>query len=145
MDIERYTYKVSLEFPQYEFESIGPKGMIRKVVRFIEMDESNNIYNLAFGDLDEKTGEMNDFIVSNNNDREKVLATDTVMDFTNEHPEALVFATGSTPSRTRLYRMGISQHWKKINAIFYVWGFIEDYWEPYQPNKAYRAFLVKRQ
>lgn len=66
MRLERYIYRFSLEFPQYEFESEGPKGTIKKVVRYNKMKGSENLYNLAFGDLDEKTGEINDFITSNN-------------------------------------------------------------------------------
>src|SRR5687768_11376181 len=103
MRLERYNFRWSLEFPQYEFDSIGPKGRIVKVVRFNRMDGSKNLYNLAFGDLDKSTGEIDDFVTSDNNDREKVLATvaDTVIDFTLQKPDALIFATGSSGARTR--------------------------------------------
>lgn len=147
MRLKRYTYTASPGFLQYEFESKGPKGILKKVVRYNKMEGGKNLYNLAFGDLDVQTEEINDFIVSNNNDRIRVLATvaGTVIDFTQKHPEAIIFAAGSTPSRNRLYRMGISLNWREISTIFYVWGFIEGKWEPYKPNTAYEAFLAKRQ
>src|SRR3954468_8999771 len=104
MHLESYIYRVSHIFSQYEFESVGPKGKFTKVVRFNRM-ERNDIYNLAFGDFNEKTGEIDDFAISDNNDREKILATvaKTVIAFTQTRPEVMVFATGSTGARTRLY------------------------------------------
>lgn len=147
MRLERYSFRWSFEFPQYEFESMGPKGRIVKVVRFNKMEGSKDLYNLAFGDLDKSTDEIDDFVTSDNKDREKVLATvaATVIDFTQQKPEASIFATGSTGARTRLYRIGIFLHWREISTIFYVWGFIDGKWEFFQPNRPYEAFLVKRQ
>ena len=51
MQLPRYTYKTNENFQDYEFISIGPKGIIKKVVRFTEI--SNNVFNLGFGDLDD--------------------------------------------------------------------------------------------
>ena len=41
-------------------------------------------YNVGFGDFDPKSGKINDLVVTDNKDREKVLATvvATAMDFT---------------------------------------------------------------
>jgi hypothetical protein len=63
-----------------------------------------------FGDLDEETGEISDAIVTNNEDTRKVLATvaATATDFTNKFPDMWVFAKGTTHSRNRLYRRGIT-------------------------------------
>lgn len=68
------------------------------------------VYNLAFGDKDPVTGEIGDRVVSNNGDIEKALATvaGAVFAFLDQHSEAWIFAAGSTSSRTRLYRMGIT-------------------------------------
>jgi hypothetical protein len=110
MYLDRYKYSINESFSDYEFFSEGPKGSIKKIVRFTSIDK--NIFNLAFGDLIEATGKINDIVVTNNNDSHKVLATvaATVHDFTIQYPKAIIFAKGSTHSRTRLYRMGITNH-----------------------------------
>ena len=92
----------------FGFVREGLKGGIPKLVQFGETN-LKDFYNLAFGDEDLAAGEINDSIVSNNNDSNKVLATvvTTVYAFTDKYPEAWVYATGSTRSRTRLYRMGL--------------------------------------
>lgn len=106
MYLPHYSYKASPSFLDYEFVSEGPKGKIKKVVRFTKIDDS--VYNLAFGDLEEDTGEINDSVISNNNDSSKVLATVAmiVKDFSLRYPDEWIVAIGSTHSRTRLYRMG---------------------------------------
>lgn len=146
MQLERYDYSVNHELLQYEFYSEGPRGRFKKMVQYKRMQGEVDSYNLAFGDWDDIINDINDLIVSNNNDRERVLATvaNTVISFTELRPEAMVFATGSTPARTRLYRMGIFLNWLTINVLFNVWGYINDKWELYKPNTPYEAFLVKR-
>ncbi len=94
----------------FEFTSQGPKGQIPKLVKYSETN-LKDMYNLAFGDKDIKTGQINDTIISNNGDSDMVLSTvvSTVYAFTDKYPDAWVFATGSTKVRTRLYRM-VSQN-----------------------------------
>jgi hypothetical protein len=69
--------------------SEGPKGKIAKLVQFGETN-FKGLYNLAFGDKDLITGEINDSVISNNNDSEKVLATvvATVYAFTDKYSDA---------------------------------------------------------
>jgi hypothetical protein len=144
MELSHYTYKINENFLDYEFSSIGPKGHIRKVVRFTQI--STNVFNLAFGDLDEKTGKISDIIVSNNNDSRKVLATvaATVHDFTLQYPDVWIIAKGSSLARTRLYRMGITNHWNEISTDFEVFGLKESTWESFKARRDYEAFLVRR-
>ena len=144
MQLPRYSYKTNDNFLDYEFGSIGPKGHIKKVVRFTKI--SNNVFNLGFGDLNEETGEISDISVTNNNDSRKVLATvaSTVHDFTLQYPEAWVIAKGSTSSRTRLYRMGITNHWEQISHDFEVFGMKESEWQPFEMRRDYDAFLIRR-
>src|SRR5258708_13508307 len=120
MQLPRYIYKINENFLDYEFSSIGPKGHIKKIVRFTQI--SINVFNLAFGDLDEETGEISDIIVTNNNDSRKVLATvaATVHDFTLQYPDAWIIAKGSSHARTRLYSMGTSNYWTEISKQFKV-------------------------
>lgn len=144
MHLPRYAYKTNSTFLDYEFESIGPKGKVKKIVRFTEVGKA--VYNLAFGDIDVLTGEISDTIVTNNNDSKKVLSTVAaiVIDFTKEYPESWVLAKGSTHSRTRLYRMGIANHFIEITEIFEVYGLVEVSWVSFERRKDYDAFLIRR-
>jgi hypothetical protein len=51
----------------YEFDSVGPKGTVTKVVTYREINVKD-IYNLGFGDKDPDTGYVSDLVVTNNND-----------------------------------------------------------------------------
>lgn len=144
MQLPRYPYKTNAAFLDYEFISEGPKGNIKKVIRFTKIDKT--VFNLGFGDIDEETGEISDTVVTNNNDSRIVLATvaATVHDFTVNYPNSVVIAKGSTHSRTRLYRMGITNHWKEISADFEVYGLKDGDWELFAERRDYEAFLIHR-
>jgi hypothetical protein len=106
MDVKKvYEIAFNKEKREYRFISEGPMGAIIKVVRFDPMDDTG-YYNLSFGDLC-KDETIDDESVTNNKDRETVLATikQIVHEFTNIYPENPVFFIGSTPVRTRLFRM----------------------------------------
>jgi hypothetical protein len=117
---DKYLYNTNSSFLDFEFESIGPKGIIKKVARFSEIGK--NIYNFGFGDLDEATGEISDTVVSNNGDGDKVLITiaSIIYDFTGIYTGAAVFIQGTTPARTRRYQMGINKFWTQISPVFEV-------------------------
>jgi len=114
MQIEKYPLKAESSLTVFEFISEGPKGFIRKIIQFQETNKAN-LYNLAFGDKNNETGEVDDLVVSNNADSEKVLATvvAALYAFFDKYPDAFVYATDSTSTRTRLYRMGITVFSKK--------------------------------
>ena len=97
-------------------------------------------------DTNQGWGEISDTIVTNNNDSRIVLATvaATVHDFTIHYPKALVVAKGSTHSRTRLYRMGITNHWKEISVDFEIFGLKNGKWELFEERRDYEAFLIHR-
>ncbi|KIC92635.1 DUF6934 family protein [Flavihumibacter solisilvae] len=146
MQVEAYPYTKRPESFYYEFESDGPNGRIKKVVEFYRLQQrEQEVYNLAFGDWDENTHCINDLAISNNGDRDKVLATvaATVIEFMRERPGALVFATGSSSSRTRLYQMGIARIWHDVTSLFDIQGYIGDVWQPFQKGVNYTAFLLK--
>ena len=144
MKEESYSFKKEPDIFYYEFFSKGPNGIIRKVVQFQQISSTEDTYNLGFGDFNMQLGDIDDLSVSNNQDTQKVLATvaQTVMDFMLQHPKATVLAKGSTPSRTRLYQMGISQFWDEIDAMFDVRGFRENRWQPYERGKNFEAFFI---
>lgn len=128
----------------YEFVSVGPKGGIKKVVIYLEIED--NLYNLAFGDWNESLNRLDDSTRSNNEDRDKILATvaSTAIDFTDRFPYAEIFTEGSTPSRTRLYQMGISKNLEAVSKDFDIQGYVEGEWVSFQKGVNYEAFLVKR-
>ena len=142
---DRYEVRTSANVEAFEFDSIGPQGTIKKVVRYSEIN-IRNFYNPGYGDKDVQTGFISDLIVTNNNDSKKVLATvaATLYAFTDSHSGATVIATGSTEARTRLYRMGISNNLKDIEQDFIILGLTENNWEPFRKNVTYIAFLVRR-
>ena len=103
-------------------------------------------FNLSFVDIDAITGEISDTVVTNNGDGMKVLTTvaATTLDFTDYHPDALIFATGSIPARTRLYRMGIANNFEEINQYFEVYGLNLEGWELFKIGNDYEGFIIKR-
>ncbi len=94
---ERYDVIASPNLNIFEFESTGPKGVIKKVVLYSRIRNSK-FYNLGFGDKEPQTGLISDVVITNNGDSKKVLATvaATLLVFTNQNPDAIVVATGST-------------------------------------------------
>ena len=129
----------------YEFISEGPKGQIKKIVEYTPTTIAN-VYNLTFGDYDGSLSGINDKIITNNNDSQKVLATvaSTVYAFTGKYPKAWVYATGSTVVRTRLYRMGLTNSLFEISKLFYVYGLKGENWEQFIVGEDYEAFVVTR-
>ncbi len=51
MNLEHYPYYTD-NFTDYVFFSTGPKGRIKKVVRFTKIEDDPDVYNLGFGDED---------------------------------------------------------------------------------------------
>ena len=74
MNLPRYSIDFNEEDPNtFEFISKGKNGEIQKLVVYQEIAEG--VFNLAFGDKDFETGDLNDKNISDNGDTEKVLAT----------------------------------------------------------------------
>jgi hypothetical protein len=131
----------------YNFESIGPNGIIKKIIQFEKIKGlTENIYNLTLGDWDENKRKLDDLAISNNNDTSKVLFTvaHTILVFTDHRPDSRILFAGSTESRTRLYQIAISKNFKEINKLFDIQGFKNGYWKEFQPSENFEAFLVKR-
>ena len=149
MLLERYEYEIGNSYHQYDFYSDGPKGKIKKVVLYSWLGALGGFdyYNRGFGDHDEAAGRINDLSVTNNNDRDKILATvaATAFDFANRFKAIKIVAEGSTPSRTRLYQMGISKHHAEIAQLFDIQGLTEkNGWVPFKAGENYIALLVAR-
>lgn len=140
---ERYEIDAAFNAMTFEFTSVGPKGEIRKLVIYSET-KNKNVYNLAFGDKDFVTSDIDDLVVTDNQDSQKVLATvaSTLYTFMDNYPDAWVGAEGSTKARTRLYQMGISKYLDEITEDFVVLGSNERKWELFKRNIRYDAFLI---
>lgn len=147
MNKPKYLYKSEEFLRTYEFISEGVHGKIVKTVQYTDTG-TENVYNLAFGDFDEGTKQINDFSVTNNGDSLKVLATvaSSVYAFTEKYPRAMIFVTGSTKVRTRLYRMGITNNLAEIKEDFAIFGLTIDQnnWEEFIIGKDYEAFLITK-
>ncbi len=145
MKTDKYALKGGTDLTVFEFVSEGTRGAIRKYILFQPTTESN-LYNLAFGDKDPVTGELNDMAVSNNGDTDKVLATvvASLYAFFDRYPNAFVYATGSTASRTRLYRIGITRFYEEVSRDFYLYGQFGDDFPEFELGKEYSGFLAKR-
>lgn len=146
MKYPKYQYRSETSMAYYEFISEGPKGLIKKIVEYTETG-TENVYNLGFGDYDEKAKTTNDISVTNNGDSLKVLATvaSTVYAFTQKNPKAWILATGSTNVRTRLYRMGITNNLAEICVDFKVFGLNSNgEWDEFIVGEDYEAFLLTK-
>ena len=146
MNKERYIVSIDANSEIYEFSSIGRNGKIAKIIQYSPIDADRHFFNLGFGDKDLLTGKIDDLSVSNNGDTQKILATvaATVVHFTGCYPAVWVFAAGSTPARTRLYRIGITKYLKEINHQFEIEGLTNEGWQSFEVGVNYNAFLVKR-
>ncbi|MBC7422447.1 MAG: hypothetical protein H7334_03225 [Ferruginibacter sp.] len=144
MQFEKYEIEASSSLLRFEFYSIGPKGKVKKQVVFKVFEQNNNVFNIGFGDVD-KDGNINDLVITGNQDSQKVLATValTLFKFFEKHPHYFVFAIGSTKSRTRLYRIGISNNLMEIEQDFNVFGFAEEKWQKFKKDKDYEGFLIQ--
>ena len=145
MRYETYQLKTMDSLMTFEFISDGPKGSIRKRVQY-QRTNDKNLYNLALGDVDIETEGFDDKVVTHNNDTEKVLATvaKTIYAFIDKYPDAIIYVTGNTLTRTRLYRMSISNNLEEINKKFEIYGLLENKgWVIYEKNNNYSAFLIR--
>ncbi len=145
MKLDKYQLKAEQDLTIFEFDSIGSKGKIPKLIEYTETN-LKGFYNLAFGDKDEATGRINDEVVTNNGDTDKVLATvvSSVFAFTDKYPNAWVYATGSTPARTRLYRMGINKYLEEIDSIFEIYGELDNGWTNFEKEMEFDGYVIKR-
>jgi hypothetical protein len=136
--------EVSTGFETFDFISHGVNGSISKRVIFSFVQEPN-IYNLAFGDV-EDDGSINDMSTTDNQDMPKILATIAriIKIFLEKYPERQVFFTGSTVSRTRLYRMAISNNLDELKEMYSISGILPSgQIINFTKNLSCTAFIIK--
>jgi hypothetical protein len=132
---------------EYTFKSVGTNGAIPIVVHFTETEDPG-IFDLAFG-LVLNNGILNDVIRLNNGDRDNILATivAAISMFTTDYPEKVICFTGSSPGRTRLYRMTITLNLEELSKNFTILGDLgqsKNVWEKFEKDRPYIGFAIKR-
>jgi hypothetical protein len=142
MDRPSYGFEYSPAHKLYSFISEGDKGDIIKLVQFQFVDDDT--FNLAFGDWNEALDGIDDMVVTDNGDMEKVLATiiQIIKKFLSSNHRSSVQFTGSTPVRTRLYQIIISINYESISQQFEVWGYLNGIWHRFEKNVNYEVFLI---
>ncbi|MBS7255979.1 DUF6934 family protein [Flavobacterium branchiicola] len=154
MNIPKYDLLTNTDVTLFKFKSNGINGEIDKGIAY-KATKNESIYNLGFGDLIfdpiQKEYIIDDLIVSDNGDRNAVLATvaKSVYIFTEKYHERKIFFKGSTKSRTRLYRRAISLNIKELSETFHIFGAIEDengniFNVPFDSNGDFYGFIIKR-
>lgn len=145
MELSKYPLSSSDKMLTFEFISEGDKGKIQKLVQY-QPTNLKGVFNLAFGDKNEKTGKIDDKVISNNGDSQKVLATvtNTIYAFTEKYPDAWIYVSGSSKSRTRLYRMGVSKFYDQAKSDFEIQGELETDWEDFKLGTEYEGFMLRR-
>jgi hypothetical protein len=143
MNREIYPVINDVSMMHHTFFSVGPKGVIRKAVQFVKI--ADDFFNLSFGDWNDSLEKIDDSVRSDNRDGDKVLATvaSVVLTFFKQFPNAHVYAKGSTPSRTRLYQMGINANLDFINKFLDMYGYVDGEWKVFENYKNYSAFQVR--
>ncbi|OQP56847.1 hypothetical protein A3860_09695 [Niastella vici] len=145
MKYESYSeFAFTEDFSVIDFISIGKNGPIPKRITFTTT-ELENVYNLAFGDVD-LNGEIDDYRISDNGDRNKILSTvvKVVDDYTRKYPERWILIRGSTKERTRLYRMAIGNNLEELTSKFDIYVFTNEELIVFAKNMEINAFLIKR-
>jgi hypothetical protein len=146
MKDEVYELRYPDDLRTFDFVSVGKNGRIPKRIAF-KPTETENAYNLSFGDVTETNG-IDDTSVSNNGDRNKILATIVlaVDRYTERYPGRTIYFIASTDARTRLYRMVIGLHWEELSAKYFIFADAdsEDEWVLFQKDMEITAFSIVR-
>ena len=145
MHLDRYNIEINKTVTEFTFVSEGHLGKTKKAVRYEEMQKG--VYNLGFGDINPLTKVLDDTMITNNGDMEKILATVaySIYIFTNKNPNAWIYVTGSTKSRIRLYRMAINKYFAEISKDFIVYTSLDnETWNLFEQNTPNQNFLIQR-
>ena len=144
MDLERYKIENNVNSVYFEFISIGNKGSIVKVIKYTKINDDPLVYNLGFGDKNLTYETIDDRAVTNNGDTDKVLATVafTIYAFYQEYPDANVYLSGSTTTRTRLYQININKFYAYISRDFIIYGELEQGFERFKKGVNYQGFFI---
>lgn len=141
MDQPKYEFKRTNEL-HFDFISVGKKGEIHKRVTFIELQYG--FFNMGLGDLNPVTAEVDYFSVSDNGDRNTVLATvsEIIESFFELYPSHTIYFKGTSNSRTRLYQIAINHFYDELSERFHILGELDDKMTRFKRNTNYKSFLI---
>src|SRR5689334_7003551 len=145
MKQQGYDFKISKDSSTFTFYSEGPKGRIKKKVKFKPYYYGGKtLFNIGISDWNIKSRKYDDNTVTNNNDKNEILFTLTliVLEFTKRFPDTWVHGKGRTQARNRLFQMTIKKHWDKIENNFKILGCREEHWETFNFKNNYEAFIA---
>lgn len=143
MEQPRYITQTGRNRKVYQFVSEGSKGNIIKRVYFKETTLENYV-SLMMGDYNSNTGETDFYNVSNNGDRDKILATivDICYSYFELYSNHVITFTGANVARTRLYQMAISKYFDELSLDFHIYGELNKPTEPFRKNTNYNSFYI---
>ena len=117
MNYSTYNLINNLGNTKFSLVSSGSKGDIELAILFTPLGDG--LYNLALGRIISET-EIDDLAVVNNGDRYKILATvvQAALSFFDSYPQAVIYFSGSTEARIRLYKRVISLNLNELEQTF---------------------------
>ncbi|MBP6236675.1 MAG: hypothetical protein KA536_11050 [Saprospiraceae bacterium] len=141
MDQSKYEFRKTNEL-HFDFISVGKKGEIHKRVTFIELEYG--FFNMGLGDLNPESAEVDYFSVSDNGDRNTILATvsEIIVSFFELYPSHTIYFKGTSRSRTRLYQMAINHFYDELSERFHILGELDDKMTRFKRNTNYKSFLI---
>ncbi|MCU0469022.1 MAG: hypothetical protein MUF58_10490 [Arcicella sp.] len=141
MDTPYYPFEIFDNAVRFKFVSVSNDKKVEKVIIFSKT-QFDGIYNLALLDI-LADGSESDIVQTKNKDMKKVLATvfRTMEVFFQSHPNCGVAFSGSSPERTRLYRIAIARELESALKLFNIMGIKDGILYPFKPNTSFDAFL----
>lgn len=124
------------------FESVGPKGRVRKVVIFDQIRA--DLWNLGFGDLLEHG--WDDFVITNNGDLVRVISTvaQAIYQFSERWPERRILINPVDEKRKQLYNTIFKRRHQEVSDLFEIKGIEGETLRSYEPHILFDVFLLIR-
>jgi len=148
MNSEFYFFSIDKDRIEYFFDSIGPKGIINKRVRFLQTNFKGFFF-LSFGDYNSETDEIDEYSVTNNDDTNKLIYTvvKIAIDFLQKNPLFFVQSSWRDELRLRLFNSWLNRNLCLMDSYLIIYGLIgelnNEKWERFQKNHRYKAVLIK--
>jgi hypothetical protein len=143
MDEPIYPYRKSYDVLTFDFESIGINGISKKKIIYSSLEGSDEYFSLSLFEVLEN-GVLDVYFESKNGDMPKIMVTitRTMFDFFATYPTKKIAFSGSTPERTRLYRIVISKLIKEVSSFTVEGLSLDGEIVEYLPNENYLAYIV---
>jgi hypothetical protein len=129
----------------YTFYSDGSRGRIEKLILYTRLQvERHIVFNLSLGDVDEKTNQIREDVVSGNADGDKIFRTvaKSISLICGRYSDAYIQILGNSLPKNRLYQMTILRQLEQVQLRYEVYGLVDNRWEEFQKNRQYRGFLL---